>query len=117
KAVNDVPIVAALPQLAALLRNSPALARQQEASQRLREKTAKAKNPNKPDFEQEPDLLFQPLLRRAVNAHFRLGQNDNAVALVDFGGSSALAAGAAQPSANNVRAEAISALADWAKPS
>jgi quinoprotein glucose dehydrogenase len=117
KAVNDLPIVSALPKLAALLGNSPVLARQQEASQRLREKTAKAKNPNKPDFEQEPDLLFQPLVRRAVNAHFRLGQNDNAVALVDFAGSSAANAGAAQPSASNVRAEAISALGDWAKPS
>jgi quinoprotein glucose dehydrogenase len=53
--------------------------------------------------------LPEPLLYRALNAHFRLGQIGNALAVADF------AAQAEAPEA--LRLEALSLLGDWAKPS
>jgi quinoprotein glucose dehydrogenase len=109
RAVSDLPIVPALPRLAAWLEDSTALAKQEEASRRQRAAAATLKNAQQPDAGQEPDVLFQPLLRRAVNAHFRLGRPEDAAALVAF------ASGSIGPSA--VRAEAVTLLAEWAKPS
>ena len=109
RAVNDLPIPAALPELASLLTDADVLARQQLGSRQQRQRIAAAKNSKKPEPDQEPDVLFEPLLRRIVNAHFRLGTPANASALVTF------AASGVGPSA--VRAEAISVLGDWAKPS
>jgi quinoprotein glucose dehydrogenase len=109
RAINDVPIPAALPVLASLVHDHDLLARQEEASRKQRETLAARKNPQKPEIDQEPDVLFQPLLRRIVNAHFRLGATANAQDLVAFAG------GGVGPSV--VRAEALTVLGDWAKPS
>jgi quinoprotein glucose dehydrogenase len=109
RAINDLPITAALPALAALSSDASLLKRQEEAAQVQRERVAKQKNPKNPDVASEPDVLFHPLLRRIVNAHFRLGQPENAEALVAF------AASASGPSA--VRAEALNVLEKWAEPS
>ena len=109
RAVNDLPLPAALPQLAALLTDPEALGRQQFAAQQQRQRVAIAKNPRQPKPDDEPDIIFAPLLRRIVNAHFRLGQPENAKALVSFSLSGV------GPSA--VRAEALNVLGDWAKPS
>ncbi len=76
RAINDVPIEAALPQLAAL--------------------------------SGQPDLPA-PVLRRVLNANFRLGARENA---------KSLAAIAARPEITpSIRAEAVGALGNWAKPS
>lgn len=109
RAVNDLPIAPALPKLAALLTDADVLARQQFASQQQRQRVAAAKNPRQPKPDDEPDVLFAPLLRRIVNAHFRLGRPEDATALVSFTLSGA--------GPSSVRAEAISVLADWAQPS
>jgi quinoprotein glucose dehydrogenase len=75
RAINDVAIAYALPQLAALVGRS---------------------NP--------PDLLGY----RVLNAHFRLGQAENAAALAAF---------AARPDASEkLRVEAVKMLGEWAKP-
>jgi quinoprotein glucose dehydrogenase len=76
RAINDVSITDALPQLAKLI-----------------ERTG----------------LAEPVLYRVLNAHFRLGQPENARALADF------AARADAPAA--LRLEAMRELADWEKPS
>lgn len=109
RAVNDLPIAPALPKLAALLTDADALGRQQLASQQQRQRVAAVKNAKNPKPDEEPDVLFAPLLRRVVNAHFRLGQPQNAAALASF------ATSGVGPSA--VRAEAITVLGDWAQPS
>src|SRR5207248_3287938 len=74
--INDVPIEASFPQLAALAGKSG---------------------------------LPAPVLHRALNAHFRLGRPENAAAVAAF------AARADAP--ERLRREALSMLADWAKPS
>ncbi|HWA27746.1 MAG TPA: HEAT repeat domain-containing protein [Lacunisphaera sp.] len=73
-AINDAPITAAYPALAALATRTN---------------------------------LSEPVLLRALNAHFRLGQPENA---------SALAAVAASGASSTVRAEAVSLLSLWPKP-
>lgn len=108
RAINDLPIVPALPQLASLLNDQTVMARQDEASRKQRQASAAQKNPNKPEVEQESDVLLQPLLRRAINAHFRLGTASNAAALITFANSTA---------PGTARAEAVAVLGDWAKPS
>jgi len=109
RAISDLPIAAGLPALAALSGDAALLKRQEEAAQVQREKVAKLKNPKSPDTASEPDVLFYPLLRRIVNAHFRLGQPENAEALVAFASS------ATGPSL--VRAEALNVLEKWSEPS
>jgi quinoprotein glucose dehydrogenase len=109
RAINDLPIAPAWPKLAALLTDSQLLKRQEAASQRQREAVAQKKNPRSPEPQNEPDVLLQPLLRRVVNAHFRLGQPTNAAALVAY------AAAGSGPS--SVRAEALQVLEKWEQPS
>jgi quinoprotein glucose dehydrogenase len=76
RAINDVPINAAMPDLARLIK--------------------------------EKDLAI-PVWKRVLNAHFRLGEVDNAVALATF------AARGDVP--DSMRVEALSMLAEWARPS
>lgn len=109
RAINDLPITLAVPRLAARLGDAALLARQETASRTQREAAAQLKNPKQPDPGQEPDVLLQPLLRRLINAHFRLGQPENGAALVNFAASSS--------APEQARAEAISVLGEWAKPS
>jgi quinoprotein glucose dehydrogenase len=106
RAISDLPIPAALPKLAALSTDKTLLSRAEAASVNQRAAVALAKETKPAD---EPDVLVQPLLRRIVNAHFRLGTEANATALVEFAKSESV------PSA--VRAEAVTAFGDWAKPS
>lgn len=75
RAINDVPMPGALPQLAALV--------------------------NRPS-------LSDPLLRRVLNANFRIGQPGNANALAAF------VANSKAPEA--LRVEALRELGEWAKP-
>lgn len=56
-----------------------------------------------------PLSINEPLLRRAIGAHFKLGKDENARAVAQ------LAADAAIPT--RVRAEALAALRDWSNPS
>ncbi|HEY0549309.1 MAG TPA: PQQ-dependent sugar dehydrogenase [Verrucomicrobiae bacterium] len=87
RAINDVPIPEATFALSQML---PYALWQAESY-----KTEKMQN-------------SMPLLRRALNAHFRLGQKQNAMALVLF---------AANPSAPEaLRVEALELLALWPKP-
>jgi quinoprotein glucose dehydrogenase len=109
RAISDLPIPAALPRLAALIDDKNLFSRAETASTDQRAAVACAKNPKKPELDQEPDVLVSPLYRRIVNAHFRLGGAANAAALVAFARHSE-APGA-------VRAEAVSVLGDWARPS
>jgi quinoprotein glucose dehydrogenase len=76
RAIHDLPIESALPQLAALV---------------TRQTTDDA------------------LLRRVLNANFRLGQAENAMAVATFAANS--------DAPENLRIEALEMLADWAKPS
>jgi quinoprotein glucose dehydrogenase len=109
RAINDLPLPAALPKLAGLLGDQSLLNRQEEASRRQRQAVAALKNPRKSEPDQEPDVLLDPLLRRLVNAHFRMGGSENAAALAAFAGSGR--------GSSSVRAEAIEVLAEWSKPS
>ena len=75
RAIHDLPIESAIPQLAALI--------------------------TKPK-------LSEPVLRRVLNANFRLGHLENGIALSEF---------AARTNApETLRAEAIRYLSQWAKP-
>ncbi|MFM1768697.1 MAG: hypothetical protein RJA22_1226 [Verrucomicrobiota bacterium] len=109
RAIHDLPIEGALSKLAPLLGDTNLLARQEAASRRQREQVASAKNLRNPKPGDEPDVLYAPLLRRVVNAHFRLGGAGSAMALADFAASG--------PGPDAVRAEAIGTLANWAQPS
>lgn len=77
RAIHDVPIPEAMPELAALV--------------------------------ERPGLSSDPLLRRALNANFRLGDDDRAAAVAQF------AVREAAP--EEMRREAIRMLGDWAEPS
>ena len=60
-------------------------------------------------YSSNSSLEAEPLLRRAINANLRLGRAENAERVARF---------AASEKANpTMRAEALAALADWAKPS
>ncbi|MBC8003665.1 MAG: HEAT repeat domain-containing protein [Opitutaceae bacterium] len=80
RAINDEAINIALPQLASLSTSPGLLASAQST----------------------------PILRRVVNAHFRIGGPDNASALGGYVANGKLP--------DSIRAEAIGGLADWAKP-
>jgi quinoprotein glucose dehydrogenase len=106
RAINDLPIEPALPQLAALI------------SKTFNDTTTKT-NAARPTgveaaissvaVETGITTIPEQILLRAINANFRLGNEINAEALAQF---------AANPSnADNLRADALHALADWAKPS
>lgn len=97
RAINDLPIPDALPQLAALL------------AKPLPESASKAEKP--PYTGRGPRPIGAPsdwILWRAVNANFRLGTPAAAKALAVF------AAQSNAPAA--VRVEALNDLAEWAKP-
>ena len=86
-AINDEPINAALPALAALINDS---AKSGSATPSLR------------------IMSDEPILFRAINANFRLGQPENAAVLAEFAAHSSAPA--------KLRAEAVAQLALWPKP-
>ena len=90
RAINDLPIQNALTNLAALIEYADELATFPAG-------TETAPGPR------------DGLLRRVVNANYRLGASNNAIALATFAATSA--------TQDSLRAEAVSLLADWAKPS
>ncbi|MDQ6631808.1 MAG: HEAT repeat domain-containing protein, partial [Verrucomicrobiota bacterium] len=91
RAINDVPINPALPQLAAFLNLDAQLSKLKPAEQ-------------------------AQILRRAINANFRLGQATNAEALFRFS-QNLTESGSAQKKSEAMRVEALQALSDWANPS
>jgi len=97
RAINDLPIAEALPQMAALL-NKP-----------LPESASK---PEKAPYTvRGPRPIGTPadwILWRAVNANFRLGAPEAAKALATFAARS--------DAPERVRIEALNDLAEWAKP-
>lgn len=90
RAINDASIYSGLPQLAAL-------ATQPQKLSYFSDGTA-----GKAD-------LRRPLLRRIVNANYRLGQPGNAVALASLASTNA--------APDSSRTEALQQLGSWAKPS
>jgi quinoprotein glucose dehydrogenase len=108
RAINDLPIESALPQLAALL------------GRKFADQSANAKTnaPRRTGVEAAiSDVAVQTgiatipeqILLRAINAQFRVGGETNAQALARF------AADANNP--ENLRADALNALAAWSNPS
>ncbi len=96
RAINDVPIRGAMPALAALLGR--------DALPRVRDFSAHG-DAALPFTEDEWRTW---VLRRAVNANFRLGFSSNAAALGAFA--------ARTDAPESVRVEALEDLGDWAKP-
>ncbi len=90
RAINDLPIQNALTNLASLIEFSEELSSFPAGDE-------KAPGPR------------DGLLRRVINANYRLGASNNAAALVAFASTS--------PAHESLRAEAITLLGDWAKPS
>jgi quinoprotein glucose dehydrogenase len=96
RAINDVPITAALPDLAKLA-DHPL-----ELKKRFTRYTAYSTNP-------PPQISpFDMTLRRAINAQYRLGQAPNAAALA------ALAGTAEVP--ETMRVASLEALTEWPNP-
>ncbi len=95
RAINDVPIPEAMPALAALLEDAARFS-----------KSATDAWPTDLNFTRDEWLTW--VLRRAVNANFRLGSPSNAAALGAFA--------ARTDAPESVRVEAIEDLGDWAKP-
>jgi quinoprotein glucose dehydrogenase len=106
RAINDLPIEPALPQLAALITKTFT-------------DTQTKTNTSRPSgveaaisivaVETGITTIPEQILLRAINANFRLGHQTNAEALAQFAANSS--------NADNLRADALHALADWAKPS
>jgi quinoprotein glucose dehydrogenase len=90
RAINDLPITNALPRLAALI----------ESEEKLNAFPAgDAEKPGPRDA----------VLRRVINANYRLGRTNNAIALAGFAATS--------KAPEHFRSEAIALLGDWEKPS
>ena len=106
RAIADLPIEPALPQLAAKVGQTSSLSSIVPVPAPAVGQLAKAKAEKSGGT---PDLLHEFTLRRALNANFRLGQPTNALALATF---------AARGDASEaLRVEALEMLADWPQPS
>lgn len=90
RAINDLPIKNALTNLASLIEFSEELSTFPAGDE-------KAPGPR------------EGLLRRVINANYRIGASNNAEALVAFASTS--------PARESLRAEALALLGEWAKPS
>lgn len=90
RAINDLPITNALPDLAALINDLDLL---------LALPAGDAERPGARDA----------VLRRVVNANFRIGDMSNAVALAAFAAN--------EKAPEKLRVQAIEMLGEWAKPS
>lgn len=99
RAINDAPIPAARPQLAALLSSS----RRESAPV-----SSAASGKDQSGLTSAATELETFTLRRALNANFRLGGADHAKALVQFAAN--------KTSPELLRVEALEMLADWATP-
>ena len=90
RAINDLPIAAALTNLAALIEQDENL---------MAVPAGDEKQPGPRDG----------LLRRVINANYRIGQANNAAALAAFAATS--------KAPESLRGEALTLLSQWAKPS
>ncbi|HEY2951247.1 MAG TPA: c-type cytochrome, partial [Verrucomicrobiae bacterium] len=108
RAISDLPISAALPPLAAKVGQASRLSQQFESARKLVD-ASNASAARKPSGSGETPDLLSSLLRRVINANFRLGAETNAALLAAFAASSS----APEP----LRVEALNALGDWARPS
>jgi quinoprotein glucose dehydrogenase len=88
RAIHDVPISSALPRLAGILETDSWIADSPGPTHRSGQRAAR-----------------DPLVRRALNAHFRLGQESNALALASFATRTNASAA--------LRAEALFLLGAW----
>ncbi len=90
RAINDLPITNALAKLSAMIEQDDKLAAF-------------------PAGDTEHPGPRDGLLRRVINANYRLGLSHNAAALAGFAATS--------KAADSIRAEAVTLLGEWAKPS
>ncbi len=90
RAINDLPIPAALPKLAALIHDADKLGALPAGDE-------KAPGPR------------DGVIRRVLNANYRVGRTNNATALAAFAATS--------PVQDSLRAEAVTLLGEWATPS
>lgn len=113
RAIHDVPIPRAVPNLAAMLEQKRTLTLLPRESLATTNTAKGASDLETALSEVRTDTgatpLLEQLLQRVVNAHFRLGRPENAVAL------SQVAADDTFP--DPIRALALGALAQWGKPS
>ena len=116
RAICDVPIPAALPDLANRM-NVVAASKDPRWKDTLIERTAlataghgvRSRRRWLNDWWSGGDRWKESFLRRSINAHFRLGTADNAMALAEFAANS--------ENLVRMRAEALLALSDWTVPS
>jgi quinoprotein glucose dehydrogenase len=119
-AINDAPINAAMPSLAAMIaKGVPAAQLATEELHRVTENLSDAKKDGAAKKTPEEiartaavverrNRQVEPVLYRAINANFRLGAPGNAVALARFATRTDIA--------DKLRAEALTQLSLWAEP-
>src|SRR5437660_10778043 len=101
RAINSVPVPEALPDLARLLSRS---SRGNEAPITLRA----SRITDNQSLATSASATHSFILRRALNANFRLGQRENASALASFAANDSFP--------ETLRVEALELLSLWAKP-
>jgi quinoprotein glucose dehydrogenase len=110
RAINDVPMPKGMPELAALITFRLDRAEQVSPARRSvnRDLFASVVTNWPPELNFTHEEWRTWVLRRAVNANFRLGKAMNATALADFA--------ARTDAPESVRVEALEDLADWPQP-
>ncbi|HZQ45920.1 MAG TPA: HEAT repeat domain-containing protein, partial [Verrucomicrobiae bacterium] len=108
RAINDVPINGSMPELAAMLDSEHAALWAPEVIKREWDADTKVGKSIHSETGWRHVLPYEQLLLRAINANFRLGRAENAVAVANFAGR------ADAPESMSVTA--LEALSDWAKP-
>lgn len=105
RAINDAAIVEAMPALASLL-GSDALLPSSELTAAMSGK----------DY---VDIVLRPVMRRSLNANFRVGDAGNAKQLAEFAANGITFGGPEEARAviEDARAEALLMLGQWADPS
>ena len=105
RAINDAPINAAMPHLASLIGSADLLATENPTTTAM-------------SAEDYQDLVARPMIRRVLNANFRVGTPKNAEALAAFAaGESLPQTDRSEPVIDEARAEALLMLSQWANPS
>lgn len=109
RAINDVPINGGLKKLAALLADPARFKHEPRTNVTVTSTAAATEALSSIVPETSTTTQYEQLFGRVINANFRLGENAHARALGAFAATPAVP--------DSMRAEAISALADWATPS
>ena len=105
RAINDAPINSAMPQLAAQIGSASFMKQENEVTKAM-------------SAEDYQDLVARPMIRRVINANFRVGGDANAAALATFAAGENLPADPRGASViEEARAEALLMLGQWANPS